>query len=90
MILHQNYPNPFNPSTTITYELPRTSQVKVAIFNLLGERIRTLVNQRQTAGQHRLHWDGRNEFGMSVPSGVYLYRLRASEFVQTRKMILMQ
>lgn len=88
--LHQNFPNPFNPKTVILYELPQTSQVEVAIFNLLGERIRTLVNQRQTAGQHRLHWDGRNEFGMPVPSGAYLYRLRAGEFVQTRKMVLMQ
>lgn len=90
LTLHQNFPNPFNPETVILYELPQTSQVEVVIFNLLGERIRTLVNQRQTAGQHRLHWDGRNEFGMPVPSGVYLYRLRAGEFVQTRKMILMQ
>lgn len=89
-ILHQNYPNPFNPETVILYELPQMSQVEVAIFNLLGERIRTLANQRQIAGQHRLHWDGRNEFGMSVPSGVYLYRLRAGDFVQTRKMVLMQ
>lgn len=88
--LEQNYPNPFNPSTTILYELPQMSQVEAAIFNLLGERIRTLVNQRQTAGQHRLQWDGRNEFGMPMPSGVYLYRLRAGEFVQTRKMVLMQ
>ena len=76
LALHQNYPNPFNPETVILYELPRTSQVEVVIFNLLGERIRTLVNQRQMAGQHRLPWDGRNEFGMPVPSGVYLYRVR--------------
>ena len=90
LALFQNYPNPFNPETVILYELPQMSQVEVVIFNLLGERIRTLVNQRQAAGQHRLHWDGRNEFGMPVPSGVYLYRLRAGEFVQTRKMVLMQ
>lgn len=90
LALFQNFPNPFNPETAILYELPQTSQVEVAIFNLLGERIRTLVNERQAAGQHRLHWDGRNEFGRQVPSGVYLYRLRAGEFVQTRKMILMQ
>jgi hypothetical protein len=88
--LGQNYPNPFNPSTTILYELPRDGQVEVAIFNLLGEQIRTLTNQRQAAGQYRILWDGRNENGKSVPSGVYLYRLRAGEFVQTRKMILMQ
>jgi choice-of-anchor C domain-containing protein len=88
--LEQNYPNPFNPETTILYELPHAGQVEIAIFNLLGERVRLLVNQRQAAGQYRILWDGRNENGKSMPSGVYLYRLRAGEFVQTRKMILMQ
>lgn len=88
--LDQNYPNPFNPETTILYELPRASEVEVAVFNLLGEKIRTLVNQPQQAGQHRLLWNGRDENEKSVPSGVYFYRLRAGEFMQTRKMILMQ
>lgn len=88
--LQQNYPNPFNPSTTILYDLPRAGQVEVEIFTLLGERIRTLVKERQAAGQHRLQWDGRDEKGAPMPSGVYLYRLRAGEFVQTRKMILAQ
>ncbi len=88
--LHQNHPNPFNPETAILYELPRTSQVEVTVFNLLGEKIRTLVNESQTSGQHRIQWDGRDENRKSMPSGVYLYRLRAGEFAQTRKMILMQ
>lgn len=88
--LHQNYPNPFNPSTSIIYDLPRAGEVEITIFNLLGEQIRRLVNQRQAAGQYRIQWDGRNENGKSMPSGVYLYRLRAGEFVQTRRMILMQ
>lgn len=88
--LFQNFPNPFNPTTTILYELPRASQVEVTIFNLLGEKIRTLVNQPQPAGQHQLLWDGRDENEMPVPSGVYFYRMRAGEFVQTQKMILMQ
>jgi len=89
-ILRQNYPNPFNPETTILYELPRASQVEVVIFNLLGEKVRVLLNQPQQAGQHRLLWNGRDENEKSVPSGVYFYRLQAGEFVQTRKMILMQ
>lgn len=88
--LYQNHPNPFNPSTTIIYDLPRASQVEIEIFTLLGERIRALVKQQQAAGQHRLQWDGRDEKGAPMPSGVYLYRLRADEFVQTRKMILAQ
>ncbi len=88
--LHQNHPNPFNPSTTILYELPRASQVEVAIFDLLGKRIRTLAQGRQQAGQHRLLWDGRDDNGANVPSGVYLYRLHAGEFAQTRKMVFVQ
>jgi len=88
--LEQNYPNPFNPETTILYELPRAGQVEVAVFNLLGEKVRVLLNQPQQAGQHRLLWNGRDENEKSVPSGVYFYRLQAGEFVQTRKMILMQ
>ena len=89
-LLLQNHPNPFNPETVILYELPQTSQAEVTIFNLLGEQVRTLVNHRQAAGQHRLPWDGRDERGKAMPSGIYLYRLRVGEFVQTRKMMLMQ
>lgn len=88
--LHPNHPNPFNPSTTILYELPRASQVEVTVFDLLGKRIRTLVQDRQPAGQHRLLWDGRDDSGANMPSGVYLYRLNAGAFVQTRKMLLVQ
>jgi len=88
--LHQNHPNPFNPETTILYELPRASQVEVTIFNLLGEKVRTFAFQQQQAGQHRIQWDSRDDNGKPVPSGVYFYRLLAGDFVQTRKMILMQ
>ena len=89
-VLHQNFPNPFNPSTTILYDLPRAEKVEVAVFDLLGKKIFTLKNQHQQAGQHRVRWDGRDEKGLPVPSGVYVYRLRAGGQVQTRKMILLQ
>ncbi len=88
--LFQNYPNPFNPTTTITYELPRTCEVNVTIYNTLGQKIRTLVRKQQTAGRYEVMWDGRDESGQEVASGVYIYQLRAGEFVQTRKMILMR
>ena len=88
--LHQNYPNPFNPETTISYQLPVTGSVELAIYNILGQKIRTLFNQRRTTGYYQVRWDGRNEAGVQVPSGVYLYRLVAHNFVQTQKMLLLR
>lgn len=81
--LEQNYPNPFNPSTVITYHLPEVGRVRLKIYNLLGEEITTLVNQQQAAGTYKVDW---NATGLT--SGVYLYRLEAKNFVQTKKMIL--
>ncbi len=88
--LSQNYPNPFNPTTTISYSLPRRSNVTIEIFNLLGQRIRTLVDESQSSGPHRVDWDGRDAAGKTVSSGVYLYRLKAGESVQSKKMILLK
>ncbi|MDZ7362976.1 MAG: SBBP repeat-containing protein [candidate division KSB1 bacterium] len=88
--LRQNYPNPFNPSTAINYELPKQAEVKLDIYDLQGRRIRTLVNQRQPAGRYTITWDGRNEQGEVVTSGVYIYQLRAGNFVQTRRMALVR
>ncbi|RMG26292.1 MAG: T9SS C-terminal target domain-containing protein, partial [Methanobacteriota archaeon] len=76
--LMQNFPNPFNPKTIIKYQLPANSRVKLEIFNLLGQRIRTLVNELQMAGEYSAEWNGKNEHGRSVASGVYIYRLRAT------------
>jgi hypothetical protein len=84
--LKQNYPNPFNPSTTIRFDLPKTSKVTLKIFNILGEEIATLVSDQLSAGSYSYEWSGTG--GMA--SGVYLYRLEAEGFVQTRKMILMK
>jgi len=88
--LYQNYPNPFNPKTTIRYTLPEASEVRLVIFNLLGQKIRTLVHERQPAGYHLVVWDTRDERGKPVPSGVYLYRIKAGRFTDIKKMILMR
>ena len=94
--LLQNYPNPGNPSTTITFTLPRTAHVTLEIYNLLGQRVRTLVDGAIDAGSHTVVWDGRDELGSSLSSGVYLYRLRAvqgkgqEDFVRVKKMVLVR
>lgn len=88
--LHQNFPNPFNPTTTIAYTLKENSQVSLKIYNTLGQLVKTLVNSQQEAGVKTVQWDGTNEFGAKVASGMYLYRLEANNFVQTKKMVLMK
>jgi polyhydroxybutyrate depolymerase len=88
--LMQNYPNPFNPSTTIQYQLPKNGMVILEVYNHIGQRVVTLVNQNQTAGIHQQFWDGRNDMGKIVPTGVYFYQLRSGDFSATRKMLLMQ
>lgn len=88
--LLQNYPNPFNPATTIEYHIPQTAQVQLAIFDAMGKRVRNLVEAQQQPGRHRIAWDARNEAGAPVASGVYFYRMRAGEFVDQKKMILLQ
>ncbi len=88
--LEQNYPNPFNPETVIRYQLPQDSQVKLSIYNVLGREIRTLVNANKEAGYHDATWDGRDNTGQQVASGVYLYRLRAGEFTEVKKLTLLR
>jgi hypothetical protein len=83
--LQQNYPNPFNPSTTVSYDLPRTSRVTLSIFDILGREVATLLNGEKPAGRYTVHWDA-----SGVSSGVYFYRLRAGDFVQTRRMLLLR
>ena len=88
--LRQNYPNPFNPSTTINYSLPTASNVKIVVYNILGNEIATLVNGQQAAGYHNVEWSGRNDSGNLVSTGVYFYRINADDFIAIRKMILMK
>ena len=86
--LGQNYPNPFNPSTIIPYQLPVSAPVRLEVFNLLGQRIATLVNEEQPAGFHHARWDGTDTAGRAVGAGVYLYRLRSGQAVATGRMVL--
>ncbi|MCP4566315.1 MAG: T9SS type A sorting domain-containing protein [FCB group bacterium] len=88
--ISQNHPNPFNPATTIDFTLPKQSYVTIEVFNLLGERIRTLLNESKSAGQHAIVWNGTDENNQSVASGIYLYRIMAEDFIQARQMILMK
>lgn len=84
--LLQNYPNPFNSNTVIRYQLPVSRRVKLTIYNIAGQSVRTLVDRLEPAGEHATTWDGRNDAEQLVVSGVYLYKFEAGEFVETRKM----
>ena len=89
--LLQNYPNPFNPETKIRYQLQEAGQVRLAIYNLLGQQVRTLVNQNQISGSHTVVWDGRDDAGEVVTSGMYFYKLKVGgAFIATRKMVLLR
>jgi hypothetical protein len=88
VVLHQNVPNPFNPSTVIRYELASPARVELQIYDLAGRLVRTLQAGDETAGRHELSWQGRDEAGRPVATGVYLYRLRAGNEVETRRMVL--
>jgi len=88
--LMQNFPNPFNPSTTLTFDMALAGHVTIRIYNVAGRLIRTLVDERRDAGRHHVEWNGIDANGSSVPSGIYFYRMRASGYEATRKMILMR
>ncbi len=88
--LHQNYPNPFNPETSIRYAIPENVEARLTIFNLLGQKVATLVDERQTAGRYLVKWSGRDDFGISVASGIYVYKIEAGDFVETKKMLLLR
>ena len=88
--LHQNYPNPFNPITTLRYELPEDSFVNVTIYDMLGNVVSNLVNTNQSSGYKSIQWDATNNQGEPVSAGVYLYKIQAGDFVDTKKMILLK
>jgi hypothetical protein len=89
--LQQNYPNPFNSSTVIRFALPTSQDVELAIYNLAGQKVATLVDGTRQAATYTVRWDGRDVSGHDLASGVYLYRLRAGgEQVQTRKLVLIR
>jgi hypothetical protein len=84
-ILNQNYPNPFNPVTTLRYDLPEQSDVTITIYNMLGRKVKTLVNSTQDAGFKSVIWDATNYQGNPVSAGVYLYKIQAGEYISTKK-----
>ena len=88
--LFPNFPNPFNPVTTIQYYLPKSTNVELKIYNILGQEVKTLVKARQPAGKQQLTWDGRDSFGKAVSSGIYIYQFRAGDFTKSRKMLLIR
>jgi uncharacterized protein (TIGR02145 family) len=88
--LNQNYPNPFNPTTTIQYSLIQSSHVKLITFNLLGQRIKTITDSFQNAGEYSIVWDGKDETNMPVSSGIYFYRLETNNMNLQKKMILLR
>ncbi len=90
IILYQNYPNPFNPTTTIRYTLSNTAHVFLTIYNAIGEPIKKLVDQIQPAGEYTVQWNGKDDQGLAVPSGIYFYQIRAGKFTDIRKMVFLK
>jgi len=88
--LSQNHPNPFNPVTTIKYSLPERSHVTVEVYNVLGQKVRTLIDHEKSAGSYTITWDGTNSIDKAVPTGIYLYRFQADDHVETKKMLLLK
>ena len=86
--LHANAPNPFNAETLIRFDLPTEARVSIEVYNVLGQKVRTLLQERRAAGRYQIGWDSRDDAGRALASGVYFYRLIAEEFVQTRRMML--
>lgn len=88
--LQNAYPNPFNPSTNIRYGLPEQAKVQLYIYDIFGRRINTLVDDQQQAGWYTVRWNGLNQFGHSVSTGVYFFRIQAGTFVEVKKMVYMK
>ncbi|HEQ97913.1 MAG TPA: T9SS type A sorting domain-containing protein [candidate division Zixibacteria bacterium] len=89
-ILAANYPNPFNPTTTIEYTIPSQTQVTIDVFNVLGQKVKTLVNETQPAGTYQTEWNGTDEASQTVATGVYFYRLSAGDVTMTKKMVMVK
>ena len=89
-ILRQNYPNPFNPITTLRYELPEQTHVNITIYDMLGRKVKTILNEQQSPGYKQLIWDASNDNGKPVSAGIYLYQIQAGEYISTKKMVLLK
>ena len=88
--LSQNYPNPFNPITNIKYEIPKTSKVEINVYDISGQRVKTLVDEIKAPGYWSTYWDGSNNFGQRVSSGMYLYTIVTKQYKKSRKLIFMK
>ena len=88
--LHNNYPNPFNPITNIRYDIPEVSDVRIDIYNINGQRVRTLVSREHQPGRYKIQWNATNEFGSPVASGMYIYKIHAKDFTSVKKLLLMK
>jgi hypothetical protein len=88
--LYNNYPNPFNPVTTLRYDLPEDALVNITIYDIMGRIVRTLINSQQNAGFKSIQWNATNDAGSPLSAGLYLYKIQADNFVQTRKMVLLK
>ncbi len=88
--LFQNYPNPFNPQTQMRYDLPEPGHVKLYVYNVLGQRVRVLVDETQEAGHQSVIWDGKDEDGREVASGIYFYKIKTEGYQKTKKMVLLK
>ena len=88
--LHNNYPNPFNPVTNITYDIPEVAEVRLDIYNVAGQKVRTLTQGLHEPGRYRIQWNATNDFGQQLSSGMYIYRIVAGDFVSVKKLILMK
>jgi flagellar hook assembly protein FlgD len=93
--ISQNYPNPFNPTTNIEFSIPRSATIQLNVYNILGELVKTLVNGDIVSGNYKVTWNGTNNHGTSVASGIYFYRLvaesqGAANYVITKKMLMMK
>lgn len=88
--LHQNFPNPFNPETKIYFDIPEKNRVKIIVYNILGQKVRTLVNEVYLPGKYVIMWDGKDDAGRLVPSGTYIVRMKSGDFISSRKMLLLR
>mgnify|MGYP006228362371 FL=1 len=88
--LYQNYPNPFNPVTTLQYDLPENTLVNITVYDMTGKVVRNLVNSQQSTGFKSVRWNASNDNGAPASAGVYLYKIQAGDFIDTKKMILLK
>ena len=89
-ILYQNYPNPFNNITTINYQLKETGHVTIIVYNVMGQTVMTLVDENKPPGYYSIQWDGKNNKGLSVTSGLYFYKMKTGEFAQRKKLVFLK